>query len=72
MKVRFHHDFSIMYTNVLKKRDDRVLDALVFVQLEVRINNSLVLDDFNTNKFLSISCFKCSSDTKTTPNLRKT
>ena len=71
IKLRFHHDFAITYTNALKKWDDRVLDTLVFVQLQVRINNSLVLDDFNTNKLLSICCFECSSDTKTTPNLRK-
>lgn len=46
-----------------------VLDVLVLVKLEVSINDSLVLNDFNANKFLSVSCFKRSSYSKTTPDL---
>ena len=48
-----------------------VLDTLVLVQLQVRINNGLVFDDFNTNKFLSVRRFKRSSDTKATTNLEE-
>lgn len=46
-----------------------VLDVLVLVKLEVSINDSLVLNDFNANKFLSVSCFKRSSYSKTTSDL---
>ena len=46
-----------------------VLDVLVLVKLEVSINDSLVFNDFNANKFLSVSCFKRSSYSKTTSDL---
>ena len=46
-----------------------VLDVLVLVKLEVSINDSLVFNDFNANKFLSVSCFKRSSYSKTTSGL---
>lgn len=54
-----------------KQSTTEVLDTLVLVQLQVRINNGLVFDDFNANKFLSVRRFKRASDTKTTTNLEE-
>ena len=54
-----------------KQSTTEVLDTLVLVQLQVRINNGLVFDDFNANKFLSVRRFKRASDTKATTNLEE-
>ena len=54
-----------------KQSTTGVLDTLVLVQLQVRINNGLVFDDFNANKFLSVRRFKRASDTKATTNLEE-
>lgn len=51
------------------KSTNTVLDILVLVKLEVSINDSLVFDNFNANKFLSVGSFKRSSYTETTSNL---